>query len=68
MVEKIILKIGDRSIEVTLEEAKELKKTLEELFVAIPTHTPYIPYIPYIPYNQPYWTASQSEFTTTSTN
>lgn len=34
-VSKIVLKIGDKSIELTLDEAKKLKDSLNELFPTI---------------------------------
>jgi hypothetical protein len=70
-VEKIVIKIGDKEEEYTLEEAKKLQKLLNDLLgnkesiyipvpYSVPVPQPYIPYpytVPYtVPNTSPYWT------------
>ncbi len=50
-ITKIIINIKDKELELSLKEAKELSKTLKELFPENKNYT-YIPYtIPYIDYD-----------------
>lgn len=63
-VVSIKLRIKGKEIDLTLEDAKELKDALNRVFaepVTIKEYVPYTPYIPYEPYKpyepwiQPYW-------------
>ena len=66
-VVSIKLRIKGKEIDLTLEDAKELRDALNKVFaepVTIKEYVPYTPYIPYIPYEpykpyepwiQPYW-------------
>jgi hypothetical protein len=64
-IKKIVLKIGDKDINLTIEQAKELKNLLDDLFVTttvvaggsltVITSPPVI-YQPYIPLPNPWWT------------
>jgi hypothetical protein len=64
-VEKIVIRIGDREDEYTMEEAKKLQELLNELLgnketIYIPISTPYPVYpqpYPYYPYTAP-WTVT----------
>jgi hypothetical protein len=47
-ITKIIINIKDKELELSLEEAKELSKTLKELFPENKDYS-YIQYIPYTP-------------------
>lgn len=49
----IVFKIGDKKIDLTLEEAKNLQDLLNNNF-GVATAQPYIPYIPIMPY-APYY-------------
>jgi hypothetical protein len=63
-VVSIKLRIKGKEIDLTLEDAKELRDALNKVFaepVTIKEYVPYYPYIPYEPYKpyepyiQPYW-------------
>lgn len=60
-ISKIVLNINGKEIELSVEEAKDLKKMLGELFQE--KAIPYIPYQPPIvierwrPYISPYWSS-----------
>jgi len=45
-IEKIIIKVGEETFELTPEEAKDLKFQLDGF---IKEYIPYIPYVPYYP-------------------
>lgn len=66
-ISKIKLEIGDTIIELTLEEAKELRKILNDTFPE--KHTPYqppiVPYVPSCP--RPYNPCYPTTFWTTTT-
>ena len=53
-IEKITIKIGNKTLELTPDEAKELKLQLDGL-IGTREYIPYQPYIPvpYIPYVEP---------------
>ena len=48
MIKKIVITVGDKDIKLTMDEAKELKLELDELFGAEEPFKP-IPWLPYIP-------------------
>jgi hypothetical protein len=54
-VDKIVLNVNDKQVELTLEEAKDLNKILNDMFKQTPekdiVYIPYtVPYTPYEPY------------------
>lgn len=57
MIESIKIKIGEKSIELSPEEAKQLRDSLDEVLGKHVCPTPYyIPYVPYYPYRiEPVW-------------
>ena len=65
-IKKIVLKLGDTDIELTVGEAKQLKSALDNTLV-----TDYIPYYPPSviqpsPWSGPHWTSEPSPFYVTS--
>jgi hypothetical protein len=63
-VSKIVLKVGDKTVELTLEQAKEMQQILSDLFKDTPLTSPapiYIDRPVYIPYRDnttpayPFW-------------
>lgn len=63
-IDKIRLQIGDQMVELTVEQAKDLKKVLNDLWPettitvtpAQPYQPPYIPWQPQTPDPYPWWT------------
>ena len=57
IIKKIQIKTDDKMIELTLDEAKQIKDVLCELFkeeqIIVQKFVPYYPYYPYVPY--PNW-------------
>ena len=68
---KVVFKIGNKTLEVTLDEVQRLRKLLNDTFGDIPYFppVPYIPYYPYCPGPAPEitWTISDSIGVTTAT-
>ena len=64
-IKKIVLKLNDKEVSLTIDEAKKLKELLSELFgkdiikeVVKEEHHYHDHYRPYWYYNEPYWSSN----------